>query len=116
MKAAAELLEKEQEIFAQIITLEMGKPIRRGQGRDREMRQRMPLLCEQRGRVADAVGGADGRATQLYPLRSDRAGPGDHAVEFSFLAGLPFRRASFNGRQRLPAETRRQRAAMRARD
>ena len=43
-------------------------------------------------------------------------GARDHAVEFSFLAGLPFRRAGADGGQRRPAQTRRQRSAMRARD
>ena len=51
MMRAAEILEKEKDECAHLMTLEMGKPLKDRRGRGAEVRNRVPLLCGKRGEI-----------------------------------------------------------------
>ena len=63
-----------------------------------QVRRRLPILCGERRALSRGGNDPDRRRAQLCALGAARGGARDHAVEFSFLAGLPFRRAGLDGR------------------
>ena len=85
-----------------------------GRRGSREMRLGVRLLRRQRGSAPGAGGHQDGSRQILCRVRAARRRAGDHAVEFSAVAGLSVRRSRAHGRQRRRAEARLQRAGLRA--
>ena len=79
--------------------------------RSREMRPGLRRTMPTTARPCSPPIAIAGRCRrQLRALRPAGRDPGRHAVEFPLLAGLPLRRPGADGRQRLPAQARLQRA------
>ena len=85
--------------------------------RGREVRDELPLLRRTRASRFSPTSTVKTDAKETF-IRYEPIGhdPGGHAVELPVLAGLPLRRAGADGRQRRAAETRVERAAVRAGD
>ena len=115
MRAAADLLDAETRRRSPgLMTPEMGKTLRGGQGRGRQVRQGDAVLRRARRGVPGRRAGRRRRGRRLEgvrPLPAARPGAGGHAVELPALAGDAVRRARADGRQRRPAQARVERAA-----
>ena len=95
------------------MTLEMGKPLKSAVEEAAKSASACRYYAENAERfLADEEAETNGNA-QLRALPADWPGAGGDAVEFSFLAGSPVRRARADGGKRWSAQTRFQRAAMR---
>jgi succinate-semialdehyde dehydrogenase/glutarate-semialdehyde dehydrogenase len=105
MMAAAQLLDQDKERLARIITLEMGKLLRAGIEEVTKCVRGCRFYAENAERFL---------ADQTIP--TDARGARYHALEFSVVAGVPFRGPSAHGGQRGPSQARRERSAMRAGD
>ena len=116
MLKAAEILERDKDKFAHLMTLEMGKTYKSGGGRGGEMHDRVPLLRRKHRAHSGRRSGGDGREEKFHPVSADRPDSGGDAVEFSLLAGVSLRRAGADGGQRWTAEACVERAAVRAGD
>ena len=115
LMGAATLLEREKEQLAHIITLEMGKFLRASIEEIEKCARGCRFYAENAERfLEDRTDKPAPRAALFAISRSDRSR--HHAMEFSFLAGVPLRRAGLDGGQCRLAQTRRQCSAMRARD
>ena len=91
MRRAAEILESEKDAFARIMTLEMGKPLAAARQEAAKCATACRYYVEHAERLlADETGGHR-RPHEFHPLSADWRGAGRDAVEFSLLAGLPFR-------------------------
>ncbi len=116
MLKAAEILERDKDKFAHLMTLEMGKPLQGRRGGSGQMHHRVPLLRRERRAVHGRRSGGDGGEEEFCAVFADRADPGGDAVEFSVLAGVPFCGAGADGGKRWTAEAFFQRSAVRAGD
>ena len=116
LMGAATLLEREKEQLAHIITLEMGKLLRASIEEVEKCSLGCRFYADNAERFLARSDRTNRRRAQLCSLSAARTGSRHHAVEFSFLAGVPIRRACTNGGQCRFAQTRRQRSAVRARD
>ena len=101
---------------AALMTLEMGKPLQSRRGRGGQVRHGLPLLRRKRRErfLADEVVDTNAKK-KLRAVSADRSDPGGDAVELSFLAGVPLRRAGADGGQCRAAEACLERSAVRAR-
>ena len=116
MMRAAEILEKEKDECAHLMTFEMGKPLKAAVAEAVKCATGCRYYAENAERfLADEVV-ETGAKTQLHSISAARADPGHHAVEFSFLAGVPLCRAGIDGGQCGTAETCLECAAVRAED
>ena len=97
--AAAEILEKEKDECAHLMTLEMGKPLKAAVAEAMKCATGCRYYAENAEKfLADEID-RNWRQAQLHPLSADWPHPGNHAVEFSLLAGVSFRRAGADGRE-----------------
>ncbi len=103
----ADLYDERADELAAIIAREMGKPLRRGQGRAPARRLDLPLLRRPGPRPARRLpaGPGDGRQ-RGGPQGADRPAARDHAVELPVLPGGPVRGAQPDDRQHDPAQAR----------
>ena len=113
---AAQVLRNGKEKYARTMALEMGKPIVQGEAEVEKCAWCCDYYAENAASVPGRAAAGDRRIAQLRPFRSDRSGAGDHAVEFSLLAGVSLCRAGADGGQRGNLEACLQRAALRAAD
>ena len=116
MRKAAEILERDKEKFAHLMTLEMGKTYKSAVAEAVKCTTACRYYAENTERfLADEAveTGAKKSFIRYLPLGPDTRGD---AVEFSFLAGVPFRGAGADGGQCWTAEACLQRAAVRAGD
>ena len=86
--------------------------LRRGRGC--EMRLGLPVLCGACREFSGRSSRRNPRAAQFYPLPADGDNSGDHAVEFSVLAGVPLRGAGADGGECGSSKARAERSAVRA--
>src|SRR5205085_9186333 len=84
--------------------------------RSRKVCLGLPLLRRERATASRRSSRRDEREAELRAFSAAWASAGGDAVELPVLAGLSFRGAGFDGRQRRAAEARFKRAAVRARD
>ena len=99
MITVATLLEQEKQELARTITLEMGKLFRDSVAEIEKCARGCRYYGENAERfLEDEPAQTMARRSYLHyePIGT---GPGDHAVEFSVLAGVPIRCAGVNGRQ-----------------
>jgi len=116
MREAARILRVGKEKYARTMALEMGKPIVQGEAEVAKCARACDYYAENaEAFLADQPRETD--ATRSY-IRFDPLGPvaGDHALEFSLLAGFSIRRAGAHGGERRDIEARFERPALRARD
>ena len=98
LRKAARVLIDKKEAFAALMANEMGKPIRDG----RAEIEKCAWACEYYAdtATASAVGAHRDRCPQkLYIVYPSGGHPGHHAVELSFLAGIPVCGPGPDGRQ-----------------
>ncbi len=100
MLKAAEILERDKEKFAHLMTLEMGKPYKAAVAEAVKCTTACRYYAENTERFMADEAGRDGSEEELYPLFADRADSGGDAVEFSVLAGDPVCGAGADGGQR----------------
>ena len=115
MKKAAAILRARKEEFANLMTVEMGKPFKQGVAEA----EKCALGCDYYADHAEASRARDdqdGRGEIRRAFEPHRCRARRHAVELSLLAGIPVCGARADGRQRRRAEARVERAGLRARD
>ena len=116
MLKAAEILERDKDEFAHLMTLEMGKPYKAAVAEAVKCATACRYYAENTERfLADEVVETGAKKSFIRYL-ADRADAGGDAVELSVLAGVPVRGAGADGGQRGTAEARFERAAVRAGD
>ena len=134
LRAAADVLDKDGDHIAEVMTLEMGKTLvaakaaahKAAAATDAHIARDGASLSETQVRESLAVlrrtrpgvlGRCPGRRrcgrcrASIRQLSTDRCGAGDHAVELPALAGDALRRTGVDGRQRRTAQARQQCAA-----
>ena len=116
LSAAADILLRDKARYAEMMTLEMGKPIAQAEAEVEKCASAAATMPRTRKRYLADEHIKTEKSRQLYPLSSDRPGSRRHAVELPVLAGLPFCRARARRRQCRLAQARFQRPAMRAGD
>ena len=113
--ATADLLEKEADHTAAMMTLEMGKTLKSAKAEALKCAKGFRYYAENAEKLlADepAEAAKVGANQGVHPLPAARGGAGRDAVELPALAGRPVRRAGADGGQRRPPQTRLQRAAV----
>ena len=116
MMRAAEILEKEKDECAHLMTLEMGKPLKAAVAEALKCATGCRYYAENAEKfLADEIveTGAKRSFIRYLPIGPILA---DHALELSLLAGVSFRRARADGGQCRPAEACFECSAMRAED
>ena len=115
MQAAADVLERESDDIARLMTTRDGQDVRVRARRSAEVCERVPLLRRARGGVSRRRTGAEPRPWARHraytQLPAARPGARGHAVELSALASGPVRGARVDGGQRRAVEARVERAA-----
>jgi acyl-CoA reductase-like NAD-dependent aldehyde dehydrogenase len=116
MLRAAEILESEREEFGRLMVTEMGKPIQAARDEAAKSALGCRYYAEHAERFLADEPVATNAAKSWVAYQPIGPGAGDHALEFSLLAGLPLRRAGAHGRQRRAAQARGERPRVRVRD
>ena len=114
MKQAATILRRRKDELATLMAIEMGKPLKQGVAEAEKCAWACEYYADQAERHSRARGLQDGRSQVVRGLRAARRRARDHAVELPVVAGVPFRSARADGRQRRRAEARFQRSWLRA--
>jgi acyl-CoA reductase-like NAD-dependent aldehyde dehydrogenase len=112
MRRAADILEKEKDRWARMMTTGDGQDAEVGGRRSVEVRLGLPLLRRQRREVSGQRRSGDQRGEKLHRVPAAGSGAGGDAVEFSVLAGVSICRAGADGGKYGTAEARLERSAI----
>ena len=113
MLRAADILEKEKDIFGRMMTQEMGKTLKSAVQEAEKSASGCRYYAENAEKFLADEEAKDKCCAQLCPIPADWAGAGRYAMELPFLAGLSLCRSRADGRQRRAAQACLQRAAVR---
>ena len=90
MMRAAEILEKEKDECAHLMTLEMGKPLKAAVAEAQKCATGCRYYARERREISGRRNCGNRSEAQLHSLSADRPHPGHHALELSLLAGVSF--------------------------
>ena len=114
LRSMAKVLRAGRSAYAELITLEMGKPILEAEGEIDKCAWNCEFYAEAAPRFLAPETRRDECFRERCRVRSPGRGARDHAVELSVLAVLSLRRSGVRGRQRDRPEARQQCSTVRA--